>query len=292
MSTRTCSFRVSPSNHKYISIDAEWGFRRTDRYTCCCRRCQSACFEWKGKFYSRHPSGWWEQARLGCNCKFTDRLGCILANGTSFVTTVHALQTYALVIDYVVSPEFVKYVGYKDLDLEICDDDFGGLSCGDVVSARAFHLLRKRMRPFLNKLAWVAAWKRRIEDQSCLLAFFLHWSNASTVHKLRCCSRSSREWCRNASSWGDVRWVEAFQAKWLPVLSSFTLQAMLKHDPAFAHTVCYPALGALVRPCRNHTDEDDSGWMFVQFQVPYGRLELRWGWIHPCIVQPDALASQ
>ena len=195
-------------------------------------------------------------------------------------------------IGHRVSPEFVKYVGYKDLDLEICDDDFGGLSCGDVVSARAFQLLQKRMRPFLNKLAWVAAWKRRIEDQSCLLAFFLHWSNASTVHKLRCCSRSSREWCCTASSWGDVRWVRAFQAKWLPVLSSFTLQAMLKHDFAFAHMVCYPALGALVRPCRNHTDEDDSGWMFVQFQAPYGRLELRRGWIHPCIAQPHALASQ
>ena len=185
----------------------------------------------------------------------------------------------------------VKYVGCEDRDLEICDEDFGGLSCRDVFSARAFHLLRKRMRPFLNKLAWVATWKRRIEDQRCLLAFFLHWSNASTIHKLRCCSRSSREWCRNASSWGDVLWVKACQAKWLPVLSSFTLQAMLKHQRAFAHTVCYPELGARVRPCRKPTDKDDCGWTFVQLQVPYGGLELRWGWINPWIVEPDAFDS-
>ena len=67
----------------------------------------------------RHPSDWWEPWELECDCIFTDRLGYILDNGTSFVTTVHALQTYALVIDYVVTPEFVKCQGYKDLDIEI-----------------------------------------------------------------------------------------------------------------------------------------------------------------------------
>ena len=95
--------------------------------------------EWKGNIYSRHPSGWWEPAQLGCNCVFTDRLGYTLANGTSFVTTVHALQTYALVIDYVVWSQFrsftlVKYQGYKNLEIEIFDDDFGALSCEEVVS--------------------------------------------------------------------------------------------------------------------------------------------------------------
>ena len=47
---------------------------------------------------------------------------------------------------------------------------------------------------------------------------------------------------------------------------------MLRHHRTFALTDCYPELGALVGPCRNHSDEDHCRWMFVQFPVPDGDL--------------------
>ena len=83
------------------------------------------------------------------------------------------------------------------------------LCCSEVVSTRAFALLRTRLRFFLHKVTKCAEWREKTQNKVCLLAFLLKAVNASAIYSLRCCSRSLQKWCEDASSVDDLIWVHA-----------------------------------------------------------------------------------
>jgi len=250
---------------------------------------------WAGSHYLRHPdNGWWEsvtpESVSTCGCRFYDENGTLLDWGTSFFVKenvrlgipnrlprmhyVFAHGDYArlLHIDYVVHTGYVKY--FDPLDPDFSDDVGPALWVEDVVAIRvrpllsAVHLFQQDIRPRLLRL-------REASSLAKALPFM-------SLRRFQCCSREIRR--AVAPRRCDDTWVRACQLEWLTVRANFTRAQMLRFDPAWADTVCYPVQGDLVRFATPPLEEAGVGWHWVAFRVPYGPASYHQGWVHPGIL--------
>ena len=132
-----------------------------------------------------------------------DKLGNLLDYGESIVATCRNVRTSQLRVACVMELNrlLVTIDGFAVRSLD--------LRCSEVLSTRAFALLRTRLRPFVHKVTKCAQWRDKTQNQVCLLAFLLNAVNASAIYSLRCCSRSLQKWCEDASSVDDLIWVRA-----------------------------------------------------------------------------------
>ena len=194
----------------YFSIGASWGYKKVGAYQLMCRHCQFTSIVWEDERYYLHPSGWWQLYEPWwqlyepwCECIWTDRLGNLLDYGEPIVATCRLLSPPPVRVACVMGFIHVLVIidGFAVRSLDLC--------CSEVVSTRAFALLRTRLRFFLHKVTKCAEWREKTQNQVCLLAFLLNAVNASAIYSLRCCSRSLQKWCEDASSVDDLIWVHA-----------------------------------------------------------------------------------
>ena len=225
-----------------------------------------------GEPYIVHCSGWWERDELVCFCEYYDRCGWTLSTGCRFVTACRELQNQRLSIDYVANINYVKYV---DLDDPAVSDDSGPtLAVADIMSTAAFRGLRPCLRRFASE---TLPRRRRSAGLRAALPMV-------ALRRFRRCSRSLATWgCGQVMS-AERTWVTSLRLQWRPVVKRFTKEMMDSWDPGHAETVCYLAVGDLVRACDELPTEEASGWQWVCFRRAYGSAALRHGWIHPGII--------
>ena len=71
---------------------------------------------------------------------------------------------------------------------------------------------------------------------------------------------------------------------WFHVVTMFTVDHTLAYDAHWARSICYPAVGDVIRLAVLPPLAGSAGWLWVAFRVPWGSMARREGWIHPRIV--------
>ena len=239
-----------------------------------CKYCILPRTYWHGAPYIVHDSGWWDADNGFCYCKFFDRAGCELSEGTRILSNCNILQNTAvyLEIDYVVHLAFVKYTSRNGFS----DDNGPQLTAADIVSVEAFRRLRALSRHFRHSTLPAL---RRLRSCSRLITCL----PLVMLQRCRCCCTSLRRWGFEGDESVDVTFIRVCGLQWIPVVRSFTIDMM--HDQPYKETVCYLPIGRLVRLSDAPYGSDARGWAWVCFQVPYGVEAVRAGWVHPDIFE-------
>ena len=63
-----------------------------------------------------------------------------------------------------------------------------------------------------------------------------------------------------------------------------TVDHMLAYDAHWAHSICYLAVGDVIRLAMPPPLVESVGWLWVAFRLPWGSEARREGWIHPSTV--------
>ena len=229
-----------------------------DGYCKYCKYCRWEAGTYHGYFYIRDPSsGWWEDDPKICKCIHFDRCNQLITYGTRFFVR-GTLQVHTCDC---ASHRFVE------------DEDENHFQWHTVIAIASF----SRMYIF-----GIPRWRQR------MLA-----KDKDTIG--RCLSL--RDWTRVRRCIVRLKEaVELFQnemfhgSAWRRVTALYTLDDQLAHDAAFAFTITYLPIGAIVLPVQRlaPTHIDPVGWLWAKFRLPQS-TQSSVGWIHPCILEKNEL---
>ena len=204
-----------------------------------------------GHAYIRDPiSGWWEEDPFLCRCIYFDRCGVLLTRLSIFLVS-GTLRLHKC--------DLADLSGVLDFN-----DRFHQWK--DVITVRAF-------RRFFS--CPLRRWRcRKQEKDSDALGSFL--SMREWVRLRRCAAGLDKNIITNASFHGTA---------WHCVTRLYTLDDQFKHQAAYAHTIEYLPIGAIVLPMMSlaPSNVEPAQWLWAKMRLPKATRS-KHGWIHPDII--------
>lgn len=236
-----------------VDVDVHRKYTFEDGVALRCKYCRWEAGTYHDRVYIRDQiSGWWEEDPGICECIYFDCCNTLITRGTRFLVP-GTLQVHTCDCPW------------RSFVLDIDELLFRWKSVIAIASFRP-------MGSF-----GIPRWRRRMHDKDRdMLGRCLSLRDWIRVRRCTVNLRDSEEIVRKAVFHGTA---------WRRVTALYTLDDQLAHDAAYAHTIAYLPIDAIVLPVMSLAPAHIApvGWLWAKFRLPEA-TQSSVGWIHPHII--------